>query len=137
MVAGSDDFKQVTVGPSGLLSAPGASPRIIVDGTTVSLEASAQVRSQLAERDVALLAAAAGSAYARGVRHVYVGNVGDRFAALQHTRCAACHAVLITRQGYRALDVRLVDGSCSDCGTTVGGLWTAPRASDRVVPSAS
>jgi 3-hydroxyisobutyrate dehydrogenase len=57
MVAGSDDFKQVTVGPSGLVSAPGASPRIIVDGTTVSLEASAQVRSQLAERNVALLAA--------------------------------------------------------------------------------
>jgi 3-hydroxyisobutyrate dehydrogenase len=57
MVAGSEDFKQVTVGPSGLVSAPGASPRIIVDATTVSLEASAQVRSQLAERDVALLAA--------------------------------------------------------------------------------
>jgi 3-hydroxyisobutyrate dehydrogenase len=57
MVAGSDDFKQVTVGPSGLVAAPGASPRIIVDATTVSLEASAQVRSQLAERDVALLAA--------------------------------------------------------------------------------
>jgi 3-hydroxyisobutyrate dehydrogenase len=57
MVAGSDDFKQVTVGPSGLVSAPGASPRIIVDATTVSLEASAQVRSQLGERDVALLAA--------------------------------------------------------------------------------
>jgi 3-hydroxyisobutyrate dehydrogenase len=57
MVAGSDDFKQVTVGRSGLVSAPGASPRIIVDGTTVSLEASAQVRSQLAERNVALLAA--------------------------------------------------------------------------------
>lgn len=57
MVAGSDDFKQVVVGPSGLLSGPGASPRIIVDSTTVSPEASAQVRSQLAERDVALLAA--------------------------------------------------------------------------------
>lgn len=57
MVAGSDDFKQVVVGASGLLSAPGASPRIIVDSTTVSPEASAQVRSQLAERDVALLAA--------------------------------------------------------------------------------
>jgi len=57
MVAGSEDFKQVVVGPSGLLSAPGASPRIIVDSTTVSPEASAQVRSQLAERDVALLAA--------------------------------------------------------------------------------
>jgi 3-hydroxyisobutyrate dehydrogenase len=57
MVAGSEDFKQVVVGPSGLLSTPGASPQIIVDLTTVSPEASEQVRSQLAERDVALLAA--------------------------------------------------------------------------------
>jgi 3-hydroxyisobutyrate dehydrogenase len=57
MVAGSDDFKQVVVGPSGLLSAPEASPRIIVDSTTVSPDASAQVRRQLAEREVALLAA--------------------------------------------------------------------------------
>lgn len=84
-----------------------------------------------------LLATAAGSAYARGLHHVYVGNVGDRIAALQHTRCPACHAVLVTRQGYRTLDVRLVDGACPDCGTTVGGLWTARRASGRVVPSAS
>ncbi|MCD6013920.1 MAG: NAD(P)-dependent oxidoreductase [Solirubrobacterales bacterium] len=57
MVAGSEDFKQVVVGPSGLLSTPATSPQIIVDLTTVSPEASAQVRSQLAERDVALLAA--------------------------------------------------------------------------------
>ena len=57
MVAGSDDFKQVVVGPEGLLSVPGTSPRVIVDLTTVSPEASAQVRSQLAEREVALLAA--------------------------------------------------------------------------------
>ena len=57
MVSGSEDFKQVVVGPSGLLSTPGASPQIIVDLTTVSPEASEQVRSQLAERDVALLAA--------------------------------------------------------------------------------
>ena len=84
-----------------------------------------------------LLAAAAGSAYARGLRHVYVGNVGDRFAALQHTRCPACQALLVTRQDYRALEVRLVDGTCPECGTPVGGVWTARRASDRVVPSAS
>jgi pyruvate formate lyase activating enzyme len=85
----------------------------------------------------ALLAAAAGSAYARGLRHVYVGNVGDRLAALQHTRCPACHALLVTRQGYRVLDVQLVNGSCGDCGIAVGGLWAAGQAPERVVPSAS
>ena len=57
MVAGSDDFKHVVVGPDGLVSAPGKSPRVIVDLTTVSPEASEQVRSQLAEREIALLAA--------------------------------------------------------------------------------
>jgi 3-hydroxyisobutyrate dehydrogenase-like beta-hydroxyacid dehydrogenase len=57
MVADSDDFKQVLLGPDGLLSAPGASPRVIVDSTTASPEASELVRAELAERDVALLAA--------------------------------------------------------------------------------
>ena len=57
MVAGSDDFKQVVVGTEGLLSGAGTSPPVIVDLTTVSPEASEQVRSQLAEREIALLAA--------------------------------------------------------------------------------
>jgi pyruvate formate lyase activating enzyme len=37
-----------------------------------------------------LLATVAGSAYARGLRHVYVGNVGDRLSAFQQTRCPEC-----------------------------------------------
>jgi 3-hydroxyisobutyrate dehydrogenase len=57
MVAGPDDFKQVVLGPEGVLSDPEARPEIIVDSTTVSLEASAEVRAQASERDVVLLAA--------------------------------------------------------------------------------
>jgi 3-hydroxyisobutyrate dehydrogenase len=57
MVAGPDDFLEVVTGPRGLLSDPGAHPAVIVDSTTVSAEASAAVRAQAAERDVALLAA--------------------------------------------------------------------------------
>ncbi len=80
-----------------------------------------------------LLVTVAGSAYARGLRHVYVGNVSDRVASLEHTRCAACHAVVVRRQGYRALEVRLVDGGCPECGTAVAGLWAAPgRAAEPV-----
>jgi 3-hydroxyisobutyrate dehydrogenase len=45
------------VGPAGLLSRPDSVPQIIVDSTTVSPEASEQVRVQAAERDAALLAA--------------------------------------------------------------------------------
>ncbi|HYY05782.1 MAG TPA: NAD(P)-dependent oxidoreductase [Candidatus Limnocylindria bacterium] len=57
MVAGPDDFRDVVVGDRGLLSRPGAGPRIIVDSTTVSPEASAHVRAQAAERGTDLLAA--------------------------------------------------------------------------------
>jgi len=71
-----------------------------------------------------LLVAAAGSAYARGLRHVYVGNLSG--SAFEHTRCPACHAVLVTRQNYQVLDARLVDGHCPDCGAAVGGLWARP-----------
>ncbi len=57
MVHGPDDFKQIVLGPEGLLSGGGPRPRIIVDSTTVSPQASAEVRAQAGELDVALLAA--------------------------------------------------------------------------------
>jgi 3-hydroxyisobutyrate dehydrogenase-like beta-hydroxyacid dehydrogenase len=57
MVAGPDDFKEVIVGDEGLLSRPGAGPRIIVDSTTVSPDASEHVREQAAARGTDLLAA--------------------------------------------------------------------------------
>jgi 3-hydroxyisobutyrate dehydrogenase len=57
VVAGSDDFKHVVVGEGGLLSSPDSAPRIIVDSTTVSPEASEEVRQTVAERGVDLLAA--------------------------------------------------------------------------------
>ena len=57
MVAGSDDFKEVVLGETGLLSRPDAQPAIIVDSSTVSPEASAEVREQTEARGVALLAA--------------------------------------------------------------------------------
>jgi pyruvate formate lyase activating enzyme len=71
-----------------------------------------------------LLVAVAGSAYARGLRHVYVGNVGDRCPSLQDTRCPACQAVVVTRRDYRTLGVRLVAGRCPACATAVAGVWT-------------
>jgi 3-hydroxyisobutyrate dehydrogenase-like beta-hydroxyacid dehydrogenase len=57
IVGGSDDFKEVVLGAEGLLSDPDSQPEIIVDSTTVSPQASAEVRAQAGERDVALLAA--------------------------------------------------------------------------------
>jgi 3-hydroxyisobutyrate dehydrogenase-like beta-hydroxyacid dehydrogenase len=56
MVAGPDDFKEVVLGPAGVLSGNG-STRVIVDMTTVSPEASEAVRDEAAQRGVALIAA--------------------------------------------------------------------------------
>jgi 3-hydroxyisobutyrate dehydrogenase len=57
MVAGPDDFKNVVLGDNGLLSRADAAPRMIVDSSTVSPAASAEVRAATDERGVELLAA--------------------------------------------------------------------------------
>jgi 3-hydroxyisobutyrate dehydrogenase-like beta-hydroxyacid dehydrogenase len=57
MVAGPDDFKEVVLGPSGVLSRNGSAPAVIVDMTTVSPDASQAVRDEASERGVALIAA--------------------------------------------------------------------------------
>src|SRR5215218_7633057 len=55
MVAGPADFKNVVLGDNGLLSRAHAAPRMIVDSSTVSAAASAEVRAATDERGVELL----------------------------------------------------------------------------------
>jgi pyruvate formate lyase activating enzyme len=69
------------------------------------------------------LLSAAGTAYARGLRFVYVGNVGGAAAGLRHTRCPECHATLVERGEYQTLRLRVADGSCWQCGLPIPGLW--------------
>jgi 3-hydroxyisobutyrate dehydrogenase len=57
MVGGSDDFKEVAIGPNGVLSRPGVTPKILIDSTTISQTASDEVRAVAAERGAAVLAA--------------------------------------------------------------------------------
>jgi len=57
MVAGSDDFEAVTIGPGGVLTHPDAAPAVLVDSSTVSAEASTAVRAVADGRGTALLAA--------------------------------------------------------------------------------
>ena len=57
MVAGSEDFQAVVTSENGLLSNSGVAPSMIVDSSTVSSEASAEVRARTDARGVALLAA--------------------------------------------------------------------------------
>jgi len=57
MVAGPEDFKAVVLGENGLLSRSETAPPVIVDSSTVSPDASAEVRAHAEARGVALLAA--------------------------------------------------------------------------------
>ena len=57
MVAGPDDFQEVTTGPAGVLSGNGSAPMILIDSSTVSAEASTAVRDVAATRGTAVLAA--------------------------------------------------------------------------------
>ena len=56
MVAGPRDFRELVLGSGGILSGE-RKPRLIVDSTTVSPAAGAEVRAAAAEQGVALLAA--------------------------------------------------------------------------------
>jgi len=57
MVAGPEDFKDVTMGEGGVLAADGEAPRVLVDSSTVSADASEAVRAHAAGRGTAVLAA--------------------------------------------------------------------------------
>jgi 3-hydroxyisobutyrate dehydrogenase-like beta-hydroxyacid dehydrogenase len=57
MVAGSDDFAEVTLGRQGLFSKNGTAPDIVIDSSTVSTESSEKVREHAAKVGSALLAA--------------------------------------------------------------------------------
>jgi 3-hydroxyisobutyrate dehydrogenase len=57
MVAGDDDFRAVTVGEEGVLSQDGAAPRLLIDSTTISASASAEVRRAAETAGTKLLAA--------------------------------------------------------------------------------
>jgi 3-hydroxyisobutyrate dehydrogenase len=56
-VGSSEDLVSAVLGRDGLMSGPGAAPEVLVDCSTVSAEASARVRAEIAERGTALLAA--------------------------------------------------------------------------------
>jgi pyruvate formate lyase activating enzyme len=57
-----------------------------------------------------------------GVRHAYTGNVHDPEG--QSTRCHACGALLIGRDGYRLGPWNLTaDARCPGCGTSCPGVF--------------
>ena len=64
-------------------------------------------------------------AMARGLRHVYTGNIHDE--ASQATRCHACGAVLIGRDWHRITAWGLTDdGRCRQCDAACPGVFDGP-----------
>ncbi|MEV4318961.1 NAD(P)-dependent oxidoreductase [Actinocrispum sp. NPDC049592] len=57
MVAGSSDLEQVTSGEGGVLTDPAKAPKVLVDSSTVSAEASANVRVAALKQGTEFLAA--------------------------------------------------------------------------------
>jgi pyruvate formate lyase activating enzyme len=83
-------------------------------------------RYRMADRppmDAGPLVSAAGIGYARGLRHVYVGNVADRVTELSHSRCPRCHHVVVRRENYTTLWIGIRNGACPYCGTIIPGRW--------------
>ncbi len=56
MVSTFADLEEVVTGPGGLLSEPGKRPRIIVDCSSISMKASAQLRARLRQSGIEFLA---------------------------------------------------------------------------------
>jgi pyruvate formate lyase activating enzyme len=59
-----------------------------------------------------------------GLRYVHAGNAPGQVGEWEDTRCHACWATLIERQGYNLPAYRLTgEGNCPRCGAKIPGLW--------------
>jgi pyruvate formate lyase activating enzyme len=75
----------------------------------------------------ATLARARRQALARGLKHVYTGNVHD--AEGQSTYCAGCNALLVERDWYTLGEYNITDdGRCRFCERPVAGRFSGPPA---------
>jgi len=71
---------------------------------------------------VATLELAHAIARDRGIRYAYVGNVPGHPA--NNTYCPRCGEIVVGRQGFFVTEVKLSEGKCAACGTTIAGIWT-------------
>jgi pyruvate formate lyase activating enzyme len=59
-----------------------------------------------------------------GLRYVYIGNVRELDDA-ETTYCPGCHQAVVERTGFFVRTLRIKDGHCAACGTTIAGVWSA------------
>lgn len=61
-------------------------------------------------------------AIASGLKFAYIGNIPGH--AGENTYCPKCGKLLVQRSGYNVLANVVKDGTCPDCSTRIGGIWT-------------
>ncbi len=67
-----------------------------------------------------ILARAAETARAAGIKYVYIGNLPG--SGNDDTICPSCGNKVIDRSGFRIVSKSLTDGKCS-CGMSIPGVW--------------
>jgi len=110
MVAGSEDLKQVTIGPGGLLTRGDRAPAILIDSSTVSAEASEEVRAAGELAGTALLAAPVSgnpSVVRAGRVTVAVSGPREAFEAARPILSSLGRGVTYVGEGDRARLVKI------------------------------
>ena len=71
-----------------------------------------------------------------GLRFVYAGNLPGRVGDWENTRCPACAALLVERQGYRVVRDRVsAEGRCPDCAVPIAGYWRGAASQVAAAPT--
>lgn len=86
--------------------------------------------SQSPPADAGFLVSAVGTAYAAGLRYVYMGNIAGQ-DELSHTRCPECTTVLVRRSNYTTVENHLDGSRCPHCRATIPGLWGGTESRPR------
>ena len=110
MVGGSADFEDVVLGDGGLLSRDGAAPRVLVDSSTISSDASERVRAAAAARGTDLLAAPVSGnpkVAAAGRLTMAVSGPADAFDEVRPYLDALAAGVTYVGEGDRARLVKI------------------------------
>ena len=76
----------------------------------------------LAPTPVATLERSREIAMRQGLRFVYVGNVPGHPG--NQTYCPGCGAIVVEREGFVVVTVRLKNGRCPSCKRSIPGVWS-------------
>jgi 3-hydroxyisobutyrate dehydrogenase len=110
MVSADDDFKEVVLGPEGLLSNPDVAPRLLVDSTTISAAAAEVVRAAAAKRGMAVIAAPVSGnpkVAAAGRLTIVASGPSEAFEEARPVLELLCAGITYVGEGERARLVKI------------------------------